>query len=92
MLVPEQIRQPYNWLVSTGGGRELCPDAMVDDGLLDVSYVVNPSIDQIPSIMGNLLDGSSSISDMKEIFGNLRCEWLEIDCSDELQVRGLTPD
>lgn len=61
---------------------------MIDDGLMDVSYIVNPSIDQIPSIMGNLLDGSSSISDMKDIFGTLRCNWLEVDCPDELQVRG----
>ena len=69
-----------------GGGRELCPDAIMDDGLLDVSYIINPSLDQIPSIMGNLLDGSSSISDMKEVVGTLRCSWLEVDCPDELQV------
>jgi len=59
----------------------------MDDGLLDVSYIINPSLDQIPTIMGNLLDGSSSISDMKEVFGTLRCDWLEVDCPDELQVR-----
>jgi hypothetical protein len=69
-----------------GGGRELCPDAIIDDGLLDVSYIINPSLDQIPNIMGNLLDGSSSVSDMKELFGTLRCNWLEVDCPDELQV------
>jgi diacylglycerol kinase family enzyme len=69
-----------------GGGRELCPDAIIDDGLLDVSYIINPSLDQIPNIMGNLLDGSSSMSDMKELFGTLRCNWLEVDCPDELQV------
>ena len=63
----------------------------MDDGLLDVSYIINPSLDQIPSIMGNLLDGSSSISDMKEVVGTLRCSWLEVDCPDELQV-GLTID
>lgn len=69
-----------------GGGRELCPDALIDDGLLDVSYVMNVSPDKIAPIMGNLLDGSSSVTDMKDVFGSLRCNWLEVDCPEELQV------
>lgn len=70
----------------SGGGRELCPDALIDDGLLDVSYVMNVSPDKIGPILGNLLDGSSSVTDMKDVFGSLRCDWLEVDCPDELQV------
>lgn len=69
-----------------GGGRELCPDALIDDGLLDVSYVMNVSPDKIGPILGNLLDGSSTVTDMKDVFGSLRCDWLEVDCPEELQV------
>lgn len=72
---------------NAGGGRELCPDAIVDDGLLDVSYVMNVSPDKIGPIMGKLVDGDSSVSDLKDVLGNLRCDWLEVDCPDELQVK-----
>lgn len=65
-----------------GGGVQLCPDAQVDDGLLDVTYVINPPLQQIPNILGDLandkrLDGPK---------GSIRCKWLEVVCPDELQI------
>ena len=47
---------------------------------------MNVSPDKIAPILGNLLDGSSSVTDMKDVFGSLRCDWLEVDCPEELQV------
>mmetsp|Transcript_9136 Transcript_9136/g.27450 ORF Transcript_9136/g.27450 Transcript_9136/m.27450 type:complete len:189 (+) Transcript_9136:985-1551(+) len=65
-----------------GGGVQLCPDAQVDDGMLDVTYIINPPLTQIPTILGDLqndkrLDGPR---------GQIRCSWLEVDCPDELQI------
>lgn len=51
---------------------------------------MNVSPDKIGPIMGNLLDGSSSVTDMKDVFGSLRCDWLEVDCPEELQVQSIT--
>ena len=69
-----------------GGGNRLCPDAIMDDGLLDVTYALNVSPDKISDIMGCLFDPEKSWEEMPEVFGRLRCNWLEIDCPDELQV------
>ena len=33
-------------MVQAGGGVQLCPDAQVDDGLLDVTYIINPELAQ----------------------------------------------
>lgn len=59
----------------------------MDDGLFDVTYALNVSPDKIPEIMGRLMDAEKSVKDMPEVFGQLRCNWLEVDCPDELQVR-----
>ena len=69
-----------------GGGNNLCPDAIMDDGLLDVTYALNVSPDKIPDIMGCLFNPEKGMSEMPEVFGQLRTDWLEIDCPDELQV------
>lgn len=58
----------------------------MDDGLFDITYALNVSPDKIPEIMGKLLDSESSIREMPEVFGQLRSDWLEVDCPDELQV------
>lgn len=34
------------WLLQAGGGVQLCPDAQVDDGMLDVTYIINPPLTQ----------------------------------------------
>ena len=69
-----------------GGGNQLCPDAIMDDGVFDITYAVNISPDKIPEIIGKLFDSESSVRDMPEVFGQLRSNWLEVDCPDELQV------
>ena len=65
---------------------QLCPDAILDDGLLDVSYVLNMPPDKVPSLLAGMINDGQSVSDMPDVFGTLRCEWLEVDCPDGLQV------
>ncbi|KAK9822314.1 hypothetical protein WJX74_006531 [Apatococcus lobatus] len=68
-----------------GGGRQLCPQALVDDGHLDVSYVMNIPMEEIPDVlarMGQTLDSG----EMLDCFGSMRVKSLTVDCPDGLQV------
>ena len=49
-------------------------------------YVLNVPVDKVGDLVSGLLDGSKKVSDMPEVFGTLRCDWLEVDCPDGLQV------
>lgn len=40
--------------VQAGGGVQLCPDAQVDDGKLDVTYILNPNLEDVPKILTGL--------------------------------------
>ena len=58
---------------------------MVDDGHLDVSYVMNIPIEEIPDVlarMGQTLDSS----EMLDCFGSMRVKSLTVDCPDGLQA------
>jgi diacylglycerol kinase family enzyme len=65
-----------------GGGVQLCPDAQIDDGKLDVTYILNPPLGDIPKIIAGMQDDKKLEGPM----GMLRCSWLEVDCPDELQI------
>lgn len=41
------------WL-QAGGGVQLCPDAQLDDGKLDVTYILNPELEDVPKILTGL--------------------------------------
>lgn len=71
-----------------GGGQQLCPDALLDDGLLDVTYVLDNGIDKL---LGSLFGGGGGgdEGEAPQAIGTLRCKWVEVDCPDELQVRCL---
>jgi diacylglycerol kinase family enzyme len=65
-----------------GGGVQLCPDAQVDDGKLDVTYILNPNLEDVPKIITGLQNDKA----LEGPTGMLRCSWLEVDCPDELQI------
>ncbi|KAK9802807.1 hypothetical protein WJX73_009820 [Symbiochloris irregularis] len=68
-----------------GGGVLLCPDAVLDDGLLDVSYVMNISKEDFPALvkgLGNLKD----TGELTDSFGTMRVTELEVHCPEGLQI------
>lgn len=64
---------------------------MLDDGHLDVAYVMNIPMEDIPDVlarMGQTLDSS----EMLDCFGSMRVSSLTVDCPDGLQVGNLLSD
>ena len=39
---------------------QLCPDAQVDDGKLDVTYILNPNLEDVPQILTGLQGAQTS--------------------------------
>ncbi|MNO97851.1 putative lipid kinase YegS [compost metagenome] len=64
-----------------GGGHMLCPQALADDGLLDVSILPTPQ--DMRSALGTLL-GTSRGND--ELFVRARLPWVEVDAREDLDV------
>jgi len=67
-----------------GGGRKLCPDAMLDDGLLDVRILPHVPKEDVPEALRALLrDGLEGIRG-HVVGANL--PWLEIETEEQLQI------
>jgi lipid kinase YegS len=64
-----------------GGGRELCPQALVDDGLLDISIL--PAPQEVVATLKNLLTEGFGIDSM---FVRARLPWVEIKVSEGLYI------
>lgn len=64
-----------------GGGHVLCPDAVVDDGLLDISILPAPT--EVVGTLKNLLAGGLGIDNM---FIRARLPWLEIKSAKDLDI------
>ncbi|WDY56427.1 lipid kinase YegS [Pseudomonas sp. PSKL.D1] len=60
-----------------GGGQVLCPDAMADDGLLDIAIL--PAPQEIVGALRELLAGEG-------LFVRARLPWVEIKCSQGLDI------
>ncbi|KAL3163388.1 hypothetical protein ABBQ32_009773 [Trebouxia sp. C0010 RCD-2024] len=71
-----------------GGGMRLCPYAVLDDGLLDVSYIMNYPGEQVPTLLRELMRGreESDTLEIMDCFGSMRVKWLEVHCADGLQI------
>ncbi|RON48204.1 lipid kinase YegS [Pseudomonas frederiksbergensis] len=64
-----------------GGGRVLCPEALVDDGLLDISIL--PAPQEVVGTLKNLLSEGFGIDNM---FVRARLPWVEIKVSEGLHI------
>lgn len=65
------------------------PAAVLDDGLLDVSYIMNYPGEQVPTLLRELMRGreESDTLEIMDCFGSMRVKWLEVHCADGLQAK-----
>lgn len=61
-----------------GGGQALCPDALIDDGLLDLTVVPELS-GEVASTLGALVTSGKAAA-LERVALRARLPWLEIDC------------
>jgi lipid kinase YegS len=67
-----------------GGGHPLCPEAMLDDGLLDVRLLPQLPKEELPEALRILLrDG---IGGVRRTLVGARVPWLEIETGESLQI------
>ncbi|RMQ50156.1 putative lipid kinase YegS-like [Pseudomonas cichorii] len=64
-----------------GGGHVLCPEAMVDDGLLDISIL--PAPQEVVGTLKRLLEGGLGIDNM---FVRARLPWVELKSAQGLDI------
>ena len=64
-----------------GGGHELCPQALVNDGLLDVSILPAPQ-----DVVGTLKDLLADGWGIDNMFVRARLPWVEIKVSEGLYI------
>jgi len=64
-----------------GGGHVLCPDAMIDDGLLDISIL--PAPQEVVGTLRDLLSGGLGLDSM---FIRARLPWVEVKGSQGLDI------
>jgi lipid kinase YegS len=67
-----------------GGGQALCPDALVNDGLLDVTVVPELS-GEIAATIGTLVTGGKGAA-LERIAVRAQLPWVEIDCPEPLTL------
>lgn len=64
-----------------GGGHELCPQALADDGLLDISIL--PAPQEVVSTLRDLMAGGWGI---ESLFVRARLPWVEIKAAEGLDI------
>lgn len=67
-----------------GGGQALCPDALIDDGLLDVTVVPELS-GEVAATVGTLVSNGKGAA-LERVAVRARLAWIEIDCPDPLTL------
>ena len=64
-----------------GGGHQLCPEALVDDGLLDVSIL--PAPQEVVGTLKGLMEGGWGLDNL---FVRARLPWVEIKSAEGLSI------
>ncbi|MGD9644800.1 MAG: lipid kinase YegS [Pirellulales bacterium] len=67
-----------------GGGHLLCPNAWIDDGLLDVSILPDVALVDLPAALGNLMRGG--VAAVEQTVVRVRVPWLEIRSDSPLDI------
>ena len=67
-----------------GGGQALCPDALVDDGLLDVTVVPELS-GEVAATVGTLVSAGKAAA-LERVAVRAQLAWLEIECPQPLTL------
>jgi lipid kinase YegS len=67
-----------------GGGQALCPDALIDDGLLDVTVVPELS-GEVAATVGTLVTGGKDAA-LERVAVRARLAWIEVDCPELLTL------
>jgi len=67
-----------------GGGHQLCPEALLNDGLLDVHLLPQLPNDELSEVLGALLrEGTDAV---RRTVISARVPWLEFDADEPLQI------
>lgn len=56
----------------------MCPEAKIDDGLLDITYVQNVPPEKVPELLQTLAMGGRDNDDLAESIKTMRVPWLEV--------------
>ena len=67
-----------------GGGQVLCPDALIDDGLLDIT-VVPELTGEVAATVGTLVTGGKAAA-LERVAVRAQLPWVEIDCTEPLTL------
>ena len=57
---------------------KMCPEAKIDDGLLDITYVQNVAPDKVPELLQALALGGKQEDDLSESIKTMRVSWLKV--------------
>ena len=57
---------------------KMCPEAKIDDGLLDITYVQNVAPDKVPELLRVVALGGKQEDDLNESIKTMRVSWLEV--------------
>lgn len=57
---------------------KMCPEAKIDDGLLDITYVQNVPPEKVPELLQTLAMGGRDSDDLAESIKTMRVPWLEV--------------
>lgn len=56
----------------------MCPEAKIDDGLLDITYVQNVAPEKVPELLQVVALGGKEEDDLKESIRTMRVPWFEV--------------